>query len=201
MFICVVCTLRTRISRSICNFTHVQVRHCFLPAARAARDAQAAASVVDVDINDDGDGGSGSGGVGDADAATDGSGGGIDDAVLRSVTGKLGELEAELLRSQQTVSVPRVALRAHAAVEAYVSRCAADNVNADVDGLTAKVTTTTGGGDDDKGVSAAFLNAVQRGLLAWKRDIRRLTTLERDVSSGDSLAEVNFTAALAAAGR
>ncbi len=46
---------------------------------------------------------------------------------------------------------------------------------------------------------AVLLNSVQKGLNDWKKAILSVTRLDRDVSSGDAMTEINFWLSMDAA--
>jgi dynein heavy chain 1 len=51
----------------------------------------------------------------------------------------------------------------------------------------------------DMAADAVLLNSVQKGLNDWKRAILSVTRLDRDVSSGDAMTEINFWLSMDAA--
>eukprot|EP00808_Paulinella_micropora_P012801 g22584.t1 len=102
-----------------------------------------------------------------------------DVSVLRGVRDKLQELEVELLRSTQSIEIPHVTLEVHRRIADFVAKCEAEGKGPKVEEL---------GGDVDD----VFLNELQQGLNAWKKQILSVTALERDVKAGTTLEEIHF---------
>lgn len=102
---------------------------------------------------------------------------------LRGVSGKLGELEVELMRSQESVVIPRITLEVDSKIAEYVG---AKGANAKVSGL-------------DGYKDADYLNQVQAGLNEWKKQIVSVTKLTRDVDAGTTMQEINFWNSMEAA--
>ena len=102
----------------------------------------------------------------------------------KGVSRKLGELEVELLRFQESIDVPFITLELHPAVAAFVQAQTKAGRPVRMEEFGAEAS------------DATFLNDVQRGLNEWKRSILRVTRLTRDVSSGTVMAEVSFWSAM-----
>jgi dynein heavy chain 1 len=120
------------------------VRHCFLPFTRSLM-----ATALENDKTNESDLGS-----------------------IRGVNTKLGELEVELLRSQEQVEIPHIILDVYKPVDDYVK-----------------------GGKSGELADASdpnFLNEVQKRLNEWKKQILAVTRLNRDVDSGTTMHEINF---------
>ena len=107
-----------------------------------------------------------------------------DEAVYRGVARKLGELEVELLRFQESIDVPFITLDLHPLVAAFVSAQSRAGRPLRVEEFGPEAS------------DPAFLNEVQRGLNEWKKAILRVTRLSRDANAGTVMQEVNFWAAM-----
>ena len=137
------------------------VRHLFLPFSRTSPPSDDASKAP-----------------GGADAAAG------DEAVYRGVARKLGELEVELLRFQESIDVPFITLELHPSVASFASAQSRAGRPLRVEEFGAE------------GSDPAFLNEVQRGLNEWKKAILRVTRLTRDANAGSVMQEVNFWAAM-----
>jgi len=106
-------------------------------------------------------------------------------AVYRGVNRKLGELEVELLRFQESISIPHIVLDVPLPIAEFLrSSRAAGHANPKVEDMGSIAS------------DPAFLNDLQRQLNEWKKSIVRVTKLNRDVSSGSTIQEVNFWLAM-----
>ncbi len=105
-------------------------------------------------------------------------------AISKIVSGKLGELEVELLRSQQSVDIPLITLVIEKRIAEFVKKQKELGKTPLASDLGALVT--------DKG----FLGALNDCLKEWRKAIMQVTKLTRDVSSGSTLQEVNFWASM-----
>jgi hypothetical protein len=92
-------------------------------------------------------------------------------AAIRGVNTKLGELEGELLRSQQTIDIPLITLEVHKIIAEFLKQRKAE-------GKTTPPTVEEMGAIAN---DTNFLNEVQRGLGEWKKQITSVTKLNRSV--------------------
>ena len=98
---------------------------------------------------------------------------------IRMVNSKLGELEVELMKSQEQVQIPHITLE--------ISKPVADFIRSQKEaGKAPKASQIPHASDTN------LLNDVQKGLLEWKKLILSVTTLNWDVDKGTTLQEINF---------
>ncbi|XP_055846761.1 dynein heavy chain, cytoplasmic isoform X3 [Episyrphus balteatus] len=102
------------------------------------------------------------------------------DKMAPSVEKKLAELEMGLLHLQQNIDIPEITLAAHGSVAAVIRKCAEENRKAKVADFGDKVDDST------------FLNQLQNGVNRWIKEIKKVTKLDRDPSSGTALQEISF---------
>lgn len=100
-----------------------------------------------------------------------------DIGVIKAVSGKLGELEIELARSQQNDEIPHVELEVHPKIANFAST---QSGKLEVEALGATAADTT------------FLNELEKGLNEWKKQILAVTKRERDVTQGSTMDEMSF---------
>lgn len=97
------------------------------------------------------------------------------DKMAPSVEKKISELEMGLLHLQQNIDIPEISLPIHLNVSQVVKKCLEDNVKPKVADF------------GDKVEDSSFLNSLQNGVNRWIREIRKVTRLDRDPSSGTAL--------------
>lgn len=97
------------------------------------------------------------------------------DKMAPSVEKKLAELEMGLLHLQQNIDIPEITLTAHNSVNAVIRKCADENRKAKVADF------------GDKVEDSSFLNQLQNGVNRWIKEIKKVTKLDRDPSSGTAL--------------
>uniref|UniRef100_A0A0X3P013 Dynein heavy chain, cytoplasmic n=1 Tax=Schistocephalus solidus TaxID=70667 RepID=A0A0X3P013_SCHSO len=102
------------------------------------------------------------------------------DKMAPSVEKKIAELEIGLLHLQQNIDIPEITLAVNPYVLQIIKKCAEE-------GKRAKVTDF-----EDKIEDAQFLNGLQAGVNRWIKEIQKVTTLDRDPSSGTALQEITF---------
>lgn len=102
------------------------------------------------------------------------------DKMAPSVEKKLAELEMGLLHLQQNIDIPEISLIIHQQVQTTIKRCADESRKAKVADFGDKVEDST------------FLNQLHNGVNRWIKEIQKVTTLDRDPSSGTALQEVSF---------
>ncbi|XP_065362456.1 dynein heavy chain, cytoplasmic-like [Calliphora vicina] len=102
------------------------------------------------------------------------------DKMAPSVEKKLAELEMDLLHLQQNIDIPEITLTAHTMVNSVIRKCSAENRKAKV------------GDFGDKVEDSSFLNQLQNGVNRWIKEIKKVTKLDRDPSSGTALQEISF---------
>ena len=84
------------------------------------------------------------------------------------------------LHLQQNIEIPEINIAIHPAVLQMIKRAADENRKPKVDDFASKVEDTE------------FLNQLQSGVSRWIRDIKTVTKLDRDPSSGTALQEISF---------
>ena len=97
------------------------------------------------------------------------------DKMAPSVEKKISELEMGLLHLQQNIDIPEISLPIHQNVAQVVKKCLEENVKPKVADF------------GDKVEDSSFLNSLQHGVNRWIREIRKVTRLDRDPSSGTAL--------------
>ncbi|PIC53075.1 hypothetical protein B9Z55_002926 [Caenorhabditis nigoni] len=90
------------------------------------------------------------------------------------------EAEAALLHLQQNIDIPEINLVVNPHILDAIEKARKENRHATMDDLREIVEDTN------------FLNALQAGCNRWVKEIRKVTQLERDPSSGTSLQEMTF---------
>ncbi|MFH4975707.1 hypothetical protein AB6A40_002416 [Gnathostoma spinigerum] len=102
------------------------------------------------------------------------------DKLALSIEKNLTEVEVGLLHMQQNIDIPEIDLAIHPAIQAAIQRAAESGRKAKVADL------------GDMVEDSAFLNALQKGVSRWIKEIQKVTKLERDPASGTSLQEMTF---------
>jgi len=99
---------------------------------------------------------------------------------LAKVHAKLGELSLAILQCQQNLEIPDVQLVVDAEVKAIVKKAKQENRKVVASDYEAEMK------------SNDFLQGLQFRVNQWIKDIRKVTKLDRDPSTGSALQEVNF---------
>jgi hypothetical protein len=112
--------------------------------------------------------------------------------IHRAVKVRLSALEAELLRSQHSVEIPRITLEVHPVVAAYIKQqeafaAAHQEGNTDNDNDGKLVVEDLPNYADD-----TLINELIAGANEWQRSMLRVTKLHRDLDQGSTIHEVNF---------
>ncbi|XP_055383630.1 dynein heavy chain, cytoplasmic isoform X2 [Condylostylus longicornis] len=102
------------------------------------------------------------------------------DKMAPSVEKKLTELEMGLLHLQQNIDIPEITLTAHPLVQSVIKQCNDEGRKAKVSDFGEKVE------------DSSFLNALHNGVNRWIKEIKKVTKLDRDPSSGTALQEISF---------
>ncbi|VDK17416.1 unnamed protein product [Anisakis simplex] len=102
------------------------------------------------------------------------------DKLALSVEKNLSEVEVALLHMQQNIDIPEINLVIHPLIQSVIQK-------ATEEGRKARVTDL---GDNVE--NSVFLNALQKGVSRWIKEIQKVTKLDRDAGSGTSLQEMTF---------
>jgi dynein heavy chain 1 len=102
------------------------------------------------------------------------------DKLVPSVQKKMNELEVGLLHLQQNIDIPEISLTIHSTIVTTVKKAAESGKKLSVEELGPLVS------------DSSFLNALQKDVSRWIREIQKVTRLERDASSGTALQETSF---------
>jgi len=92
---------------------------------------------------------------------------------------KMAEVEIALL-NLQNIAIPEIVIAINPVVLQIIGKCLEAGRKPRVDDFTALVEDTN------------FLDALQVGVSRWIREIKKVTKLERDPSSGTALQEISF---------
>eukprot|EP00040_Diaphanoeca_grandis_P036231 m.230237 g.230237 ORF g.230237 m.230237 type:complete len:4579 (-) comp33576_c0_seq1:2736-16472(-) len=99
----------------------------------------------------------------------------------RSAEKVVDNLELQLQQLQQNIDIPEVTLTIHPRIKAVCDNAAKENRKPTVEEF------------DEKEINeASFLNALQKGVARWIKEIHKVTKIERDPSSGTAMQEVTF---------
>uniref|UniRef100_A0A5K3FEA9 Dynein heavy chain, cytoplasmic n=2 Tax=Mesocestoides corti TaxID=53468 RepID=A0A5K3FEA9_MESCO len=102
------------------------------------------------------------------------------DKVAPSVEKKIAELEIGLLHLQQNIDIPEITLAINPIVLQVIQKCKEEGRRATVADFESMIH------------DAQFLNSLHSGVNRWIKDIQKVTSLNRDPSSGTALQEVTF---------
>ncbi|EJW76555.1 hypothetical protein WUBG_12535, partial [Wuchereria bancrofti] len=102
------------------------------------------------------------------------------DKLALSVEKHLSEVEVALLHMQQNIDIPEINLTIHPVIQNAIQQAAEKGHKARVTDLGGLVE------------SSVFLNALQKGVNRWVKEIQKVTKLDRDAGSGTSLQEMTF---------
>jgi dynein heavy chain 1 len=106
--------------------------------------------------------------------------GGQGDQFAVQMEKKMAEVEMGLLHLQQNIEIPEIVIAINPVVLQIMGKCLEAGRKPRVDDFTALVEDTN------------FLNALQAGVSRWIREIKKVTKLDRDPSSGTALQEISF---------
>ncbi len=93
---------------------------------------------------------------------------------------KIAEVEMGFLHLQQNIEIPEINLIIHPIIIQMIKKCQEENRKPKVDDFANKVEDTN------------FLNQLQSGVSRWIREIKKVTKLDRDPSTGTALQEISF---------
>lgn len=93
---------------------------------------------------------------------------------------RITEVELGFLNLQQNIEIPEVNIIINPLVLSIAKKCNDENRKPRVDDYASKVDDTN------------FLNNLQNGVNKWIREIKKVTKLDRDPSSGTALQEISF---------
>lgn len=93
---------------------------------------------------------------------------------------KIAEVEMGFLHLQQNIEIPEITIAINPYVLQMIQRCGEEGRKPRVDDFTERVEDTN------------FLNALQSGVSRWIREIKKVTKLDRDPSTGTALQEISF---------
>ena len=150
-------------------------------SGKITADTSSAKTAVATDSS--GGGGVGSGGAsnGVPNSSSSSSGGGGSDQATSLMEKKIAEVEMGFLHLQQNIEIPEINLIIHPLIMQMIKRCQEEGRGKPkVDDFANKV--------DD----AHFLNQLQAGVSRWIREIKKVTKLDRDPSTGTALQEISF---------
>jgi dynein heavy chain 1 len=102
------------------------------------------------------------------------------DKMVPSVQKNISELEIGLLHLQQNIDIPEITLVVHPVVLQVVKKAEEEGRKPKVQDFGDIVEVST------------FLNALQKDVNRWIREIQKVTKLERDPSSGTAMQEIGF---------
>ncbi|MCP9259197.1 Dynein heavy chain, cytoplasmic [Dirofilaria immitis] len=102
------------------------------------------------------------------------------DKLALSVEKHLSEVEVALLHMQQNIDIPEINLTIHPVIQSTIQQAVEKGHKARVTDLGNLVE------------SSVFLNALQKGVNRWVKEIQKVTKLDRDAGSGTSLQEMTF---------
>jgi len=108
--------------------------------------------------------------------------GGQGDQLAVQIETKMAEVEMALLHLQniEIPEIPEIVIAIHPVVLQIIGKCLEAGRKPRVDDFTALVEDTN------------FLNALQAGVSRWICEIKKVTKLDRDPSSGTALQEISF---------
>uniref|UniRef100_A0A915BJF8 Dynein heavy chain, cytoplasmic n=6 Tax=Parascaris univalens TaxID=6257 RepID=A0A915BJF8_PARUN len=102
------------------------------------------------------------------------------DKLALSVEKNLSEVEVALLHMQQNIDIPEINLTIHPVIQSAIQKASEEGRKARVADLGEHVE------------NSVFLNALQKGVSRWIKEIQKVTKLDRDAGSGTSLQEMTF---------
>ena len=93
---------------------------------------------------------------------------------------KIAEVEMGFLHLQQNIEIPEINLIIHPVISQMIKKCQEESRKPKVDDFASRVEDTN------------FLNQLQSGVSRWIREIKKVTKLDRDPSTGTALQEISF---------
>lgn len=93
---------------------------------------------------------------------------------------KIAEVEMGFLHLQQNIEIPEINVPINPIILQMIQKCNEEGRKPRVDDFTDRVEDTN------------FLNALQSGVSRWIREIKKVTKLDRDPSTGTALQEISF---------
>ena len=93
---------------------------------------------------------------------------------------RIAEVEMGFLHLQQNIEIPEINIVIHPIVLQMIKKCNEENRKPRVDDFSDRVEDTN------------FLNQLQSGVSRWIREIKKVTKLDRDPSTGTALQEISF---------
>jgi dynein heavy chain 1 len=93
---------------------------------------------------------------------------------------KIAEVEMGFLHLQQNIEIPEINLVINPVIIQMIKKCQEENRKPKVDDFASRVEDTN------------FLNQLQSGVSRWIREIKKVTKLDRDPSTGTALQEISF---------
>jgi dynein heavy chain 1, cytosolic len=107
-----------------------------------------------------------------------GQNGGLDQ--FATLEKRIAEVEMGFLNLQQNIEIPEINIQIHPAVVQIVNECEKQNRKPKVEDYSDRIEDTH------------FLNQLQSGVSRWIREIKKVTQLDRDPSTGTALQEITF---------
>ena len=99
---------------------------------------------------------------------------------VKGVRKAMGDLELSLRQLQRDVQVPEVTLPIHPVVKEVIAKATAEGRKPTVQDFA------------DKVEDSNFLNALQKGVTRWIREMQKVTRLDPDPSTGTTMQEISF---------
>jgi dynein heavy chain 1 len=93
---------------------------------------------------------------------------------------RITEVELGFLSLQQNIEIPEINIIIYPFVLSIIKKCHEGNRKPKMDDFL------------DKVEDANFLNSLQSGVNRWIKEIKKVTKLDRDPSSGTALQEISF---------
>lgn len=111
---------------------------------------------------------------------TSGSANSTSDQFASLMEKRIAEVEMGFLHLQQNIEIPEINIIIHPVVLQMIKKCSDENRKPRVDDFSDRVEDTN------------FLNQLQAGVSRWIREIKKVTKLDRDPSTGTALQEISF---------
>lgn len=93
---------------------------------------------------------------------------------------RIAEVEMGFLHLQQNIEIPEINIIIHPVILQMIKKANDENKKPKVDDFSDRVEDTN------------FLNQLQAGVSRWIREIKKVTKLDRDPSTGTALQEISF---------
>jgi len=104
----------------------------------------------------------------------------ISDQFVAIMEKRIAEVEMGFLQLQQKTEIPEINLVIHPSVIQMIQKCNEENRKPKKDDYA------------DKADDTNFLNQLEEGVNRWIREIKKVTKLDRDPSTGTALQEISF---------